>query len=258
MTLTKREPEEYARYLLHHLNCERVGDITNFAEKIGLRVRELPLKSFDGALARVPNQLKGRIAVRSDIREPGRKVFTIAHEIGHFLLPGHGTSECHCTKDDINSFRAQVAREHETAANRFASELLLPTRTLYDIVNQRKATVTLAKEIANEYATSLTAAAIKCVDVTEEACALVWSVNNHIEWTHKNDSFWPFIPKSRLDQNSCAGRLFLDHSRPAVDGEVEGDVWLSLDDGKEMLTLWEDSLFLPYYNAVLSILTIEF
>lgn len=254
----ERTPEEYATELLGYFEMPRVGDVNSFAQMIGLKVREVPSQTFDGALIRVPYKLKGVVAVRETIRESGKKAFTVAHEIGHFVLPGHGTADCSCTAKDINSWQAHVSHQKEVSANRFASELLLPARRLYEIVNHRKATLALAQEIANEYQTSLTATAIKCVDVTDEACALVWSTNNHIEWTHKNDSFWPFIPKTRLDQNSCAGHLFLDHSQPAAEGEVEADVWLSLDNDSDKPTLWEDSLFLPYYNAVLSILTIEF
>src|SRR5687768_11101896 len=131
---TTREPEEYAIELLRYLGEEKVGPIVLFAGSLGLKVREVPSESFDGALIRIPKKLKGIVAVRDTIREPGRKVFTIAHEIGHFILPGHGTPECFCTANDLNSWQAHVSRQHETAANRFASELLLPTRLLNDVV----------------------------------------------------------------------------------------------------------------------------
>jgi hypothetical protein len=35
--------------------------------------------------------------IRKSIREAGRKNFTLAHEIGHFLLPGHDQTELVCT-----------------------------------------------------------------------------------------------------------------------------------------------------------------
>lgn len=258
MASIERDPEEYATELIRYFEIPRVGDVNSFAKKIGLTVREVPSQTFDGALIRVPNKLKGVVAVRETIRESGKKAFTVAHEIGHFVLPGHGSADCSCTGKDINSWQAHVSHQKEVSANRFASELLLPARTLSGVVNHRKATLALVREIANEYSTSLTATALKCVEVTDEACALVWSANNNIEWVHKNDAFWPFVPEARLDRNSCAGRLFLDHSQPAIESDVGADVWLSLEDGRDKPTLWEDSLFLPYYNAVLSILTINF
>lgn len=256
--MSTRVPEEYAIELLRHVGVGKVIDVRLFAGGLGLKVREVPSESFDGALIRIPRKLRGVVAVRESIREAGRKIFTIAHEIGHFILPGHGTPECFCTAKDLNSWQAHVSCQHETAANRFASELLLPSHLLHQIVNRRKASLELAKEVADDYSTSLTAAAIKCVDVTDEACALVWSVDGQIEWAHKNDAFWPFIPKGRLDRNSYAGRLFSDHSRPTGEGELNAGVWLNLEDGRDRLPLWEDSLHLPHYNAVLSILTIEF
>lgn len=106
-----RAPEEYATELLRHFDISKVGDITSFAKMIGLKIREVPSQTFDGALIRFPKKLKGVVAVRETIREAGRKAFTVAHEIGHFVLPGHGVPECSCTAEDINSWQAHVSRQ---------------------------------------------------------------------------------------------------------------------------------------------------
>ena len=48
--------------------------------------------SFGGVLIRGTDLMSGRILVRRGIREPGRKRFTIAHEVGHFPLSPRGRS----------------------------------------------------------------------------------------------------------------------------------------------------------------------
>jgi hypothetical protein len=65
-----------------------------------------------------------------------RKRFTVAHELGHFLLPWHqGTaSACDVTSFDAWNERDSQARRAETEANRFASALLLPPAWIDDIV----------------------------------------------------------------------------------------------------------------------------
>lgn len=60
---------------------------------------------------------------------PGRRRFTIAHEIGHFCL-GHGEEEVviHRTADRVKSRTPQ-----EIEADRFASQLLAPTCILRNL-----------------------------------------------------------------------------------------------------------------------------
>lgn len=257
MAVTAKEPEEYALALLAHFKLARVGNISEFASTIGLKIREVDSASFEGALIRIPNRPRGIIAVKRTIPEAGRKVFTIAHEIGHFILPGHGTTECYCTPEDIDSWKAHVARTHETAANRFASELLIPKREVHEIVNKKKATITLAKEISREFHTSLTAAAIKCVQVTEERCALVWSVDSQIRWITRSEKFWYYIPVCRLTSDTLAGRLFTDNTEREREGQILASSWIETDQLNSNDRLWEDSIYLPYYNAVLTIITVD-
>jgi hypothetical protein len=61
-------------------------------------------------------------------RSPKRKRFTIAHEIGHWVLHAQRgaskTSECACAPDDIREDGGR--REREREANAFANELIMP------------------------------------------------------------------------------------------------------------------------------------
>ena len=109
-------PEAYARSLLSRLKLRRIGDIDSFAALLGLRIKEVDSDGFEGALVRMPQQLKGIVAIRHDIREEGRKRFTFCHEVGHFILPGHGTTACICLSEQMESWRTSIP-EQELAAN---------------------------------------------------------------------------------------------------------------------------------------------
>src|ERR1051325_10675045 len=113
-------PEDFACALLAKFKMSK-ADLPDLASRIGLKIREVGSVGFEGALMRVPNKPIGIIAIKKDIREPGRKRFTIGHEIGHYILPGHGDTVCKSA--DIGSSRG--GSDQEVAANRFASELLL-------------------------------------------------------------------------------------------------------------------------------------
>lgn len=63
--------------------------------------------------------------------------FTLAHELGHILIPWHtGVISCH-TEDEI-SIGAYEYEELEKQANTFASELLMPTHWLVELINKNR------------------------------------------------------------------------------------------------------------------------
>ena len=63
---------------------------------------------FEGALIRASDLLLGAIVVRESIRRSGRKNFTIAHEIGHFVLPGHDRASLACTAADVANWASDA------------------------------------------------------------------------------------------------------------------------------------------------------
>src|SRR5580698_5750315 len=109
-------------------------NLYDLAQKLELEIVEVDSKSFDGALLRSRTRCAGQILVRSGIRELGRKRFTIAHEIGHYIL--HGYQRNSCSPRVIEGWKeGQPLPERE--ADIFASELLLPTTDVAQQVNRR-------------------------------------------------------------------------------------------------------------------------
>jgi Zn-dependent peptidase ImmA (M78 family) len=76
----------HAREIIRELHIEAPEeiDIELIASAKGAFVHEINLRSCDGRLLYVGTQ--GFIAVRGDIKEPYKKRFTVAHELGHFIL----------------------------------------------------------------------------------------------------------------------------------------------------------------------------
>lgn len=63
-----------------------------------------------------------------------RQRFTIAHEIGHFLL--HEPSDVMYRDVTLKSYKSIVERIKERQANGFAAELLMPKRLLSQLINE--------------------------------------------------------------------------------------------------------------------------
>lgn len=256
MSLTTSQPEEFARALSSRLNISKVADLFEIARQFRLKICEVDSVSFEGALIRATNKPGGVIAVKDDIRESGRKRFTIAHELGHYILPGHGLADTPCKSEHIESWGKEIP-DQEIAANRFASELLLPTALVRLVVQQRRASLKTAKTLRADFQTSLTAAALKCVEVTDEQCAFINSINGVVKWYNPSSRFQYYIRAGEeVSADSLASQLSKEAEQREKSGSVLAEAWISNYRLLQNAKVWEDSILLPYYNSVLTIITI--
>lgn len=245
-------PEDLARSLLRHLRVEQPVDLELVAFATGLSIRRESPTSFEGALTRIPGQAQGVVVVRRGSRGWGRERFTIAHEIGHYLLPGHGSTVC--SGDAGMVLRAYGGDEQEVAANRFAAELLLPAAEVVPLVQKQRLSVAIVKSIAQKFSASLTVAAFQCMEVTEEICAAVVSVDG-IRRSYRPSRAWNyFLPVGgMLDQRSVAARLGFEDATDAA--EVPAIAWTTSKSMAPGAKLFENSIYLAPHSMTLSILT---
>jgi len=107
-------------------------NVDDIARHFGVDVREEAFPDdISGALHRGPE--RAVIAVNSTHHQHRRR-FTIAHELGHFLLHHDAPSYYDQAQQVGLHFRARVTGTtwdpKEVEANRFAAELLMPRRLL--------------------------------------------------------------------------------------------------------------------------------
>jgi len=229
-------------------------DLTALCRDLGLRIREVPAKGFDGALIRSKVGQKGIVAVKASIFETSRKRFTIAHEIGHFIIPHHRDLGNICEDKKIESFDSQL-NQAEIEANEFAAELLLPSALLRKRFDLSEFSLPQISAVAADFGTSLTATTRSFLTLTDLPCAMVWSVTNSARWFVRSDSFRFFLPLAELPANgSFAARIFRGESAPAELAPVRADAWLNRQDAEQITTLLEHSISLPNYDAVLTLL----
>lgn len=136
--------------------------VEKIARKLGLEVRYEPLQGdLYGALVRGDGE--NYIGVNS-LNHPNRRRFTIAHELGHFVL--HEGIKVHVDKGLRVNWRdeesSQAVSDEEMEANRFAAELLMPlqflSRDIEKLKSVRQETIAL---LANRYRVSTQAMRIR-------------------------------------------------------------------------------------------------
>ena len=247
----KASPEHFARALVDFLEVEQPFKFADIVRDLGLQVRQVNSTGFDGALVRVAGVPLGIIAVREDILEKASKRFTVAHEIGHYVLPGHEADCSVCTESDIDLLHMKTG-QREKEANKFAAELLLPRIKILEIVTERGLSFDTCKFISRKFETSLTVAAIRCIEVTGQKAAFVESRKAVVRSFERSRTWKDFIAQGReIGSQALARQLSINGYREKK-GRVPEIAWIWDETGKGMLT--EESMLMPQYNTVLSIL----
>jgi hypothetical protein len=231
--------------------------VLDVARALRLKIKEEQLRGCDGVLVRPRGVSRGIIAVRSDIRSPGRKRFTIAHEIGHFVLHGYDDHSSICKRKDIEGW-AKGGNDKERQADDFAAELLIPTTAVAPLLVSNAPSLSVVENIANDCGASLSASAWRYCDLTTEQCAIVWSENEEIVWSKTSSEFPFFIKKGqRIEQGSYAYNCFKGESVPNRPELVRAEAWIDSWNLIQGSRIYEESRALSSYGSVLTLLWIK-
>jgi Zn-dependent peptidase ImmA (M78 family) len=249
----------YAAQLRKELNYTKIPvDPVEIAIQKGIEVSEDDAEGYTGMLLVVDGE--ALIAVNKAIREPSRKKFTVAHELGHFAIPGHITPErtsFQCSDKDISSFGKADNKEFE--ANWFASELLMPEDHFRKRVQYKDLSKSLLDDLCTEFGTSLTATGMRCITFKPEY-ALVYSENSRISWFHTGEEFKYFLdvrPGSPVHNDSFAYDFFKGTTIPDSFNEVPSQAWASDSKIRNSSKVMEMSIGSSTYNHVLTFLFVD-
>lgn len=247
-------PSAKAKAIIQSLQIRYPSEIhiKDIAMERGAFVRERLLEGSEARLIR-----KGRlgiITVNSNIPEEGRKRFAIAHELGHFEM--HNDSQMIlCNEEDMYVWNENKAQELE--ANEFAANILMPTEIFERYLKPEPPSMDRVKELAKEFRTTLTATALRYMQLSIEPCALVVSNDGVIKWYRKSNSFNFHVKVGqKLNPDTYAFDFYDGVDLPALPQKVPATAWIAgnINDEAE---IYEHSIALSSYGTVLSILWIE-
>lgn len=115
-------------------------NVVSLAQKIGFSIIQQDL-DYDGAMLidnnkefKIDNKPYNMLIIINNNQFYKRKIFTIAHELGHYFNDfNNSTEKIYAHREESNKFDKK-----EIEANNFASELLMPTELLKEFVNEIK------------------------------------------------------------------------------------------------------------------------
>jgi len=113
-------------------------DVTGIARELGLAVWELKTLPAEksGKIWKDPHGGPSGFSIGLNAREPlSRKRFTLAHEIGHFLLH-KGKLESGVFEEDTMYRGTGMSSVEEIQANQFAADLLMPMELIHRLIGK--------------------------------------------------------------------------------------------------------------------------
>jgi hypothetical protein len=208
--------------------------VEDFAWSIGVKVETIPLRGTIAQLV-VPRWGQPKIYL-SDllIDMPGRR-FTIAHELGHYVLK-HPSASFAEMCDPLARNPSPEDEPWEVEANAFASALLMPDLLVRPACRGIGASLDPALRIAYEFGVSPRASAIRFTQLTDAPCAAVLSDRGAVRWAVHSATFPVAIQPGRpIDPRSLAwnyfnGGLLRSQLRP-----VPAAAWLKAPDDMPLM-----------------------
>ena len=190
-------------------------------------------------------------------QHPGRRRFSIAHELAHYHIPTHNKAHRKCEERSLQASRDFGSRV-EWEANSFAAELLMPERLFRIDARQREVSFEAAYDLMSEdmYNVSATAAARRIVEVSTETCALVVTRKGRVEWQERSRFFYPMATRGQqIRTGTIAAAVTRGEGSNARGEPVDPAEWLDkLPEGD--FTLLESTHVIPSLEQVLSLLWI--
>lgn len=161
-------------------------DPKEIARRNDILVLPLPAKNpgISGVLMFANNSFS--IGYSTAIGNTGFENFTVAHELGHYFLEGHGEAilngGTHYSKSGYMSNDV-----HEKEADLFASELLMPEFLMRPAINKGGSGFAVIERLAEEGQTSIVATAIRYAKLADDPVAVILSEGQQVNWCFMSD-----------------------------------------------------------------------
>lgn len=191
----------------------------------------------------------------------GYQNFSVAHELGHYLLPGHidAVLDSGDTHESHGGFLSEDRFEKE--ADHFAAGLLMPRSLFTSAMRNAGCGLQAIKGLAEVCQTSLTATAIRFTEFSEDAVAIVCSTGNKVHYCFMSESLKevgvPWLRKGQRLPSASATLAFNRDEQRVSRGETEEDAsdlqdWFG---GNISSPVTEEIVGLGRYGKTLTVLT---
>jgi len=232
-------------------------DLMAIAKKLEITVQAKPKSNggVSGMLLKCGDSFG--IMYATHINNTGFQRFSIAHEIGHFLLDGHIEQ---ILPDGANEHESRAgftsSDPYEIEADNFASALIMPSELFKKEMQKMEEGLKAIKALADVCETSLISMAIRYTKFAEESCAIIVSEGNVIDYAFMSESLEQFSDIEWIKKGAAVSKDTLTYNYSATEeGSDIGDLsdWF---EGRSFETQ-EDVIKLGEYGKILTVITVK-
>lgn len=206
------------------------------------------------------------VILSEDCHGDGHRNFTLAHELGHYHIPGHMDGFLESGGGQMPSLGGHFRDRkdpHEREADWFASELLLPTVLVESVALSLAPDVRSIRSLAEDRQVSLCCAGIRYAELTDHPVAVIVSRNGEIEWVAFSDRMaehrWSrrVWKKEWVPRDTATRALASSQTRVERGEEDESSCLLCewFEGAPPMVTADEQAVGLGTYGRVLTLLS---
>ena len=161
-----------------------VGKQLNWPDPI-YKVEPANIPGFEGGLFHIDG--KGwALLYDQELKSKERIRFTLAHELGHYLVHRDLHQDLECSKGDMVHWGVgQKDLEHD--ADEFAANLFMPMNHFRQATSVSPMDFEVLSEVSANFGVSLTSAALRWINSTEESAVLVMAHDGFMEWSVSSD-----------------------------------------------------------------------
>ena len=229
----------------------------------GVRETKPPVEiigdAFEGMLARDPDDhAVWGIAYNGKARGE-RQRFTIAHELGHFILHRSQKQSFNCDSQSVHT-GIDGLRQIEREADEFASNLLMPGDLLREWISNQRIDLHVLSAIAKRFQVSFEALCIRFIKFTKQRAILVYWDNGFVKYEWRSSSAVRTRARIRRNgdpQEPLPGTLAADTSvEQEWDGtEMSAAIWCPEEAAH--MKLWEFKHSYGARDRILTLLLLE-
>lgn len=205
------------------------------------------------------------IGYNTAIQSAGFQRFTVAHELGHYYLPGHPDNLFPLGNGRHESQAGFSSSDQwERQADCFAAALLMPSVLFQEALRDAGEGLPAIESMARLCQTSLTATAIRYAAFTEDPVVVVLSDGKKILYSGASDPIQGIVSKRDLwlrdsvaPPRSCTadlGKAAVPSAQHRKEGYSLLSEWI---DGAPDIEMKEDAISLGDYGRILTVLFSE-
>ena len=263
--MNKNKGANRAIKLLAEIGFDEITEIPMdiFVSALGATLIEEALTNCDGKIIR--GKKKTLIKINSNIPYEGRKRFTIAHEIGHYLL--HERLEVHNENSNtLNWFKSteNQAKQgiQEKEANDFATELLMPTQIFQDDAYGIRFSPELLKQLSDRFKTSITSTLFRYSDLKNlHPIFIVFVYNGIVKYWKKSQDLYVRVKdiiKLKPPLDSVAQEYIDEDYEFIYTGadkvqQIDKSTWFDLNQYEEDSVFYEYCIPIKQYKTLISV-----